>query len=191
MEKFFNKRAAKKAGVGVGTVGLALTGLTIAMGTLEIIFTGRSSIFRGGALDAVIKGSMISTAAVAATSGVIVKYTHNDYVADMIDKLGSDADMLSEADAQLCNSIAYCCHVFEDHGMVPNCLILGNMGPVATTIYRQYTRTEFFLKEVDKSTHEMLVAVAKEMQHFADHVMAGDTDIEAYVWEEHKLESEA
>ena len=184
MNKFFNNRAAKKAATGVGVAGIALTGIALALGTLEIVFTGKSTIFRGGTLDAIIKGSMVTTAAVAATSGLVVKYTHREYIADMLDKLAASGEELSEADAQLCRSIGYSCFVLEDNGLSPNCLVLENMGPIASLVYKQYSRTEFFLKEVDKSTHDMLKAVSDELEHFAKQILSGVNKPEAFVWEQ-------
>lgn len=184
MNKFFNNRAAKKAATGVGVAGIALTGIALALGTLEIVFTGKSTIFRGGTLDAIIKGSLVTTAAVAATSGIVVKYTHREYIADMLDRLSAGGDTLSEEDVNLCRSIGYSCYVLEDKGLVPNCLTLENMGPIASMIYKHYSRTEFFLKEVDKSTHGMLKAVAKELEHFANQIASGVDKPEAFVWEQ-------
>ena len=184
MNKFFNNRAAKKAATGVGVAGVALTGIALALGTLEIVFTGKSTIFRGGTLDAIIKGSLVTTAAVAATSGIVVKYTHREYIADMLDKLAASGEELSEADAQLCRSIGYSCFVLEDNGLSPNCLVLENMGPIASLVYKQYSRTEFFLKEVDKSTHGTLEAVSDELEHFAKQILSGVDKPEAFVWEQ-------
>lgn len=180
MKKFFNTRSAKKTAGRIFSFGAGVTAVTLAIGTLEIIFTGRSSVFRGGTLDAVIKTTLVTTAVGSSAAGLISKYDHNDYLQDQLDDLGE----LTDAQTSLITNVVYSFRDIEMMSPYERAKVIDKMSSVTMLYWLQYDRGEkFFNKGITNHDVAVLKAMSTELTYLVDQAHAGKIDsAEKFIW---------